>query len=555
MRNPLNRWIFCLVAFCFAATSSLADYDEKAVRQDEELLKASKIATDGEGLLKFFRNNSLTPKQRLEVEVLIRQMGALSFRDREMATRKLIERGPVIIELLRSALENSDLEIVSRAEKVLQKIQENAPPPSIPAAAARLLRDRKPKQALEVLLDYMPYVANDSAAYEVRETLAALAVEEGKVNPVLVKALDSRTPIERATAAEALIRANNKEFQDKIGKLLADQEPLVRFRVAMAMVYGGEKKGVPIIIDLLPKLDQVQAWQAEDLLLRMTGELAPPTVSLGKKKEEKLQCQSAWQDWWKDNAGKVDLAKLSERPKLLGHTVIALLDEGKVLELGENNQIRWQINGLGFPLDIQVTPNKHLMVAEYHSSRVTERDFTGRIIWQRTVPGPLAVQRLRNGNTFIVTDSQLSEVDRGGNVVFTFSFPNERIMKAAKTRTGDIICLTDAARVVRLDEKGKEKKTFEIELGKRLFGGRLYTTSTGRILVPHNQENKVVEYDYNGKAVWQVNIEEPIAAVRLPNGNTLVTTMSQNRAVEFDRAGNEVWEYRTDTRVTRALRR
>jgi len=53
-----------------------------------------------------------------------------------------------------------------------------------------------------------------------------------------------------------------------------------------------------------------------------------------------------------------------------------------------------------------------------------------------------------------------------------------------------------------------------------------------------------------------VKIDQPIAATRLPNGNTLVTTMLPNRgAVEFDRLGNEVWTYRTNTRVTRALRR
>ena len=106
-----------------------------------------------------------------------------------------------------------------------------------------------------------------------------------------------------------------------------------------------------------------------------------------------------------------------------------------------------------------------------------------------------------------------------------------------------------------LDTTGKELHSFTVNLGTRLFGGRLHMLPNGRVLVPHNAENKVVEYDINGKAVWQVEIEQPVAATRLPNGNTLVTTMTQNRAVEFDRSGREVWEYKTDTRVTRALRR
>jgi outer membrane protein assembly factor BamB len=120
---------------------------------------------------------------------------------------------------------------------------------------------------------------------------------------------------------------------------------------------------------------------------------------------------------------------------------------------------------------------------------------------------------------------------------------------------GDVVCLTTAPRVVRLDAHRKEVKTFPVNLANRLFGGRIHMLPNGRVLVPHNLENKVVEYDASGKAVWEVSIEQPIAAMRLPNGNTLVTTMTQNRAVEFNRSGTEVWQFRSDTRVTRALRR
>src|SRR5262249_45717086 len=113
----------------------------------------------------------------------------------------------------------------------------------------------------------------------------------------------------------------------------------------------------------------------------------------------------------------------------------------------------------------------------------------------------------------------------------------------------------DAPRVVRLDGKGKELRSFRVSLGTKLFGGRLHALPNGRVLVPHNAENKVVEYDLNGKAAWQGDIDRPGAATGLPNGNTLGTTLNQNRAVEFDRNGVEVWQYRTNTKLTRAVRR
>jgi len=136
----------------------------------------------------------------------------------------------------------------------------------------------------------------------------------------------------------------------------------------------------------------------------------------------------------------------------------------------------------------------------------------------------------------------------------------DRIMKAYKMPNGHVACLTGngvggPSRVRRLDANGKEVSSFPVNLGTQLSGGRIHMLPSGNVLIPHNGENKVVEYDGEGKEVWEVKVEQPIAATRLPNGNTLVTSMTQNRAVEFDRAGREVWEYRQNTRVTRAVRR
>ena len=95
-----------------------------------------------------------------------------------------------------------------------------------------------------------------------------------------------------------------------------------------------------------------------------------------------------------------------------------------------------------------------------------------------------------------------------------------------KLPNGEIACMLADARVVRFDAQGKELHSFEIPLGMRLYGGRFEMLPSGRTLIPHNSENKVVEYDSKGKVVWEVGIEQPIAATRLPNGHTLVTSMN-----------------------------
>jgi hypothetical protein len=536
---------------------SPAAADQKPTSADERLLEKTGLKTDGASLLTFFRQRTLTPVDRALAEDLIQKLGANSFRVREQATARLLERGPVVVELLKKVLEHPpDLEVVIRAEECIKQIQEKDFSSLVLSAAARLVKDRRPEGAVPVLLDYLPFADNESVADEVRRALTVVGQTDAKVDPALVKALSAKDPVVRGSAGEVLANSKDKDVQKSVRRLLKDESPLVRYRVATALILARERTAVPVLIEALPELTQVQAWQAEDLLFRVADGNQPPKTALGSTRPEREKCRDTWLLWWKGHAARVDLAKLHDRPKLLGYTVVVLLERGEVMELGPNNQVRWKVANLQFPLDLQVLPGDRFLVAEYHASKVTERNIKGELLWQYRVVGPLVAQRLPNGNTFIATDKEVFEVDRTGTRISSFSFPSgERIMKASKLPNGEMICLTDNSRVVRLDSNGKELKSFAVMLTKKLFGGRLYTTSNGHVLVPLNNENKVVEYDANGKAVWHLDIDQPVAAVRLPNGNTLVTTYNQNRAVEFDQARNEVWEYQTDTKLTRALRR
>jgi hypothetical protein len=531
---------------------------DAAAAADEKALQAAGVKTDGESLLHFFRQRTLTPDEQVKVEELIRQLGATAFKAREQATAALIARGPVVLELLRQAKKNADLEVSRRADRCIQKIQEKDYPGHVPVAVARLLRQRRPAGAVEGLLAYLPFADTEPVADEVRITLEALAVRDGKPDKALVAALSDKSALLRGAAGEALAKAD----KIAVAKLLQDADVTVRARVAMALALAGDRDAVPVLIYSLPDLPQGFSWRAEDLLFRLAEGKSPPSVSLGADEAARRKCRDTWLAWWKEHGPKIDMAKLHERPALLGYTLIVLLDQGKVLELGRDDKVRWEIPGVMFPLDAQILPNDRVLLAEYQGSRVTERTIKGDIVWQYRVAGPQSAQRLNNGNTFIITKTQLLEVDRNGTEVFRHALPSGDIMKAAKAPNGEIVCLTSEPKIVRLDSTGKEISSFPVpELSMRLYGGRLHVLPTGRVLVPHNAEHKVVEYDAQGKAVWQVAIDQPIAAVRLPNGNTLVTSMSQNRAIEFDRSGKEVWQFRNPVPgarppgVTRAFRR
>jgi HEAT repeat protein len=555
----MRRSLLWLVAIAWLASLTVLTAqpgDAKQADADEQKLKAANLKTDGPSLLDFLRARTLNEDDRVKVEVLIAQLGANAFRVRQQASQELIAKGPIVVEMLKQGMNHPDLEISRRCETCLQKIKEHDYPAEVLSAVVRLIGARKPAGAVEVLLAYLPFADSDNVADDAREVLAKLAMRDGKVDKALVDALTDKVPVRRAAAAEALARAAAEEHKKAVRALLHDANFTVRWRVATALVMAKDKEAVPVLIDLLVDASQSQAWQIEDILFRLTEGQSPPAVSLGADEAARKKCRDTWRTWWQAHADKVDLAVLQHTPGLLGYTDIVLLDVGRVLELDRNDTVRWQIDNLMFPLDLQVLDKDRVLIAEYHGNRVTERNFKGEILWQRAFDGPQMAQRLANGNTFIGGKYLLLEVDPQGKQAFSYNVQgNEGIMKCMKLANGEIVCLLDDGRVVRLDGQGKELRSFRIDLNMKLFGGRIHALPTGRVLIPHHAENKVVEYDANGKIVWQVRIDQPVAATRLPNGNTLVTSMNQNRAVEFDRNGKEVWQFRRDTRVTRAVKR
>jgi HEAT repeat protein len=559
MRGSL-LWLFlCGLLGLPLALADDPTKDRKQVEADEQRLKDADLKNDGATLLSFLKSRTITEVDRQNVDALIAKLGASSFKVREQASQDLISKGPAVLEQLRHSLSDPDLEVQRRCEVCIQRIKENDHFPDLSAAVVRLIGTHKPAGAAEVLLSFLACADNESLADEIRETLPKVATIDGKLDNALVYAMHDKLPVRRAAAGRALVMAGaGVKYKTAIYGLLSDPDATVRWRVAMALVMRQDKVAVPTLIDLLPDLAQYQAWQIEDMLFRLAEGKSPPAVSLGKDESARQSCRQAWQAWWKEHAATASLAGLRNGHALLGRTTMIMLDVGRIIEV-EGDAVRWQIDGLDFPLDLQVLDNDHILIAEYYGNKVTERDFKGQVVWQCLCPEPQMAQRLPNGNTFIASKYRLLEVDPAGREVMqkNLSPANDGIMKSAKLASGEIVCVFDTGRVARLDATASREiaPSFRIAIGKPLFGGRVDVLPNGGVLIPHHLENKVVEYDSTGKQVWQVHVDQPIAATRLRNGDTLVTSMSQNRAVEFDRAGNEVWQYQRDSRVTRAIRR
>jgi hypothetical protein len=529
--------------------------DANPIATDEAALKAAGVGIDGPGLLRYFREHTLTKASRAHVIALIRDLGQPSFRTRERASEELVRLGTLAVPLLREAVKDPDLEVSRRAERCLQHI-DSGPSTELAAAAARLVAVRKPEGAAGVLLAYLPDAPDEGVADKVRTALLAVAIRDGRPELAVLQALTDRVAERRAAAGEALCLAGVKAERPAARKLLADRDALVRLRIALALARTGEREAVPVLITLLGELPPEHVWRAEDILLQLAGDRAP-TDSIGPDGADRLKVRDAWRSWWEKHQTQADLARLGDVPTLLGFTLVAYWDQGQdghVVELGPDGKLRRETPPIPWPIDFHLLPGNRLLCAEYYIHKVTERDFKGHLLWEKDVPeNPLAAQRLPSGNTFIVMRGRLVEVDRNGKDVVALPQAANDVVSAIKTRNGQISLITTGGQFKRLDAAGKELKTFPV--GTVHSYAAIDVLPNGNVLVPHYDRNNVTEYDNAGKVVWEGTVSQPTAPVRLPNGHTLVACRDGQTVVELDRAGKTVWSQRGTAFPWRVRRR
>jgi HEAT repeat protein len=544
--RPVAATLLVLVA-AVAAPSAEPD---PLLAQDEQLLRGAHVETDGPALLAFFRERTLTEAQKARLADLVKKLGDDEFDVREKASADLVKAGRLAAPLLRPAVHDRDAEVARRAADCLREIEQGNDA-ALTTAAARVLAARKPDGAAAVLLAYLPGAPDEAVAEAALTALTAVGLRDGKPDAALVVALKDKEVVRRAAAASVVGRAAAAERKAAL-PLLEDAEPRVRFAAAAALARAGDRSAVPALIALVEKGTPALAWQAEDLLFRIAGPDAKlPALGPGA---DAAKCRAAWDDWWKDKGDKIDLAKLNLEEAERGITLVCDVNggprgQGSVWECDRAGKVVWRCDDVNGPIDAQVLPGGRVLVAERHGQRVTERDRKGAVLWEtKTKAAVVACERLPNGNTFVATEQELTEVTREGKAVY--SYPAKHyVYSATRLRNGHILYAHNAQGLVELDAEGKEVRAVPfahqgdgggVWLGVELLPG-------GRFLIGVYGENKVVEIDAAGKRLWSAEVNTAVFPVRLRNGNTLVPSADGNRVVEVNRDGKEVWSVRSES--------
>jgi HEAT repeat protein len=506
--------------------------------------------TSSPTLLDEIQRRTVTDETHTRAVVLLRQLGDPSFAMREKAMSELRGMGPSIALLLRQHTQDPDQEVSARAARLLEGTR-GAPGP-LPPVVVRLVALRKPAGAVAALLAFLPMNKDAALVDEVQEALAALAVRDGKLDPVLRTALADPLPLRRAVAAAAVWEAGLPLERPAARRLLNDPDAEVRRRVALAVAGSRDREAIPVLIALLTDVPARQAVELEEYLQRVAGEAAPD-VRPGDDDATRRKCRDAWATWWRAHGTEVDLPSAAEaRQVLLGYTLIVFQNPLRVAEIGPDLKQRWEFSSIGYTYDVQQLAGGRVLLAEWGAARVTERTTHGEVVWQKQVVQPINCQRLANGHTVIGTRMGLVVVDRSGTEVFSLQRPQGDLRAARRARDGSVVWVTNQGLCQRLDPAGKELKSFSV--GEVSMGG-LELLPTGHVLVSQCNDSRVTEYDGDGRSVWSAPVPVPASAVRLPNGHTLVIDQRHTAVVELDRAGKTVWEFGNGEMPWRARRR
>jgi hypothetical protein len=244
----------------------------------------------------------------------------------------------------------------------------------------------------------------------------------------------------------------------------------------------------------------------------------------------------------------------------LGLTLIACYNgygaNGKLWEQDREGKIRWEIKDAKGPIDAQVLPGNRVLVAENTGSRVCERSFDGKILWELGVENnqrPVSCQRLPNGNTLLATNETVYEVNADKKKVATYAQNfggGKNITGARKLANGNVAFVHDRiGTLVIVDAKGNEiKKT---ELGGQMQGWvSIELLPADHFLVTCDSESRVLEFDKDGKKVKELNMPvKCTCAGKAGGGNVVICSLNDRKIMEVNREGKPVWEHKVEGSV------
>ncbi len=369
---------------------------------------------------------------------------------------------------------------------------------------------------------------------------ALLSTVEEKDGPLLRAALAGSDIKLRTIAAEPAAAVLSEDVKPAIQKMLASKDDSVRHAAARALASLSDADSLSAFANLLESEDARIRLHSSQALRSLTGQKFK--FNAYGQAADRTVAVKEWRDWIAAHASESELKlPLPDTDPLLGRTLIAYYNHGRVIELDSEGNERWRKGGLDGVWSVQGLPNGHRVVGFYQNNKVIEFDADGKEVWRKdNVPAnPFSARRLLNGNTLVTCSGgqRVIEYRPDGEVAWQATVSNQP-MDARRLENGNtLVACSGDHKVVEVDKDGKVVWQVTGMQGA-IAAQRL---ENGNTLIAQSQGGKVVEVDAEGTTVWEKSgLSTPYDAQRVPSGNTIILDSSGVR--EIDPSGKIVWE-------------
>jgi HEAT repeat protein len=408
-------------------------------------------------------------------------------------------------------------------------------------ALIRLITLVRPANAIEIILAYIPSCNDDNIQDLLGECLGLYLNDQNTPPPALIAASTSSIEEIRTFAGRVLAQSPNEIAQKTCTTLLSDSSVRVRFEVARESIKNQNKSAIPVLIEMMTKVPAEKAEAIDQTLRAIAKDKSPES-----KNDSKVDA-AAWNTWWQKEGTQLVLTPgFKNQEALKNFLVVESFNQekksGRVFLVTPSGKTLWEITNLSNPTDALLLPNNKILITEQGANRITERDTKGNISWEKSVTNPFHSQRLSNGNIFIASRNKIVEVGRNGNEIFSFSYPNETILAACKTRTNEYALLSYNGVFLKLDSKGNEvsKSRIPFPTNFGINGGAI--TQNDRVLVSIPTLNKIMEFNFSGQSTWESTITMPGIPTKLLNGNVVAPSLNGSKIVEIQMDGKIIYE-------------
>jgi HEAT repeat protein len=434
-----------------------------------------------------------------------------------------------------------DMNIAKLIEPDSNSIKLQLQATQVTPALIRMITLVRPANAIEIILAYIPSCNEENIQDLLGECLGLYLNDQNTIPPALIAASTSSIEEIRTFAGRVLAQSPNEIAQKTSTTMLSDSSVRVRFEVARESIKNQNKSAIPVLIELMTKVPAEKAEAIDQTLRAIAKDKSPES-----KNDSKVDAV-AWNTWWQKEGTQLVLtpgAKVQEALKnfLVVESFNQEKKSGRVFLITPSGKFLWEIANLSNPTDALLLPNNKILITEQGANRITERDTKGNISWEKSATNPFLSQRLSNGNIFIASRNKIVEIGRNGKEIFSFSYPNETILAACKTRSNEYALLSYNGVFLKLDSKGNEvsKSRIPFPTNFGINGGAI--TQNDRVLVSIPTLNKIMEFNFSGQATWESTITMPGIPTKLPNGNVVAPSLNGSKIIEIQMDGKIIYE-------------